>query len=405
MKEFLDTHGIPAPQPTNRDKLIASVRRNSRLASLEVSKRARQASSSAASGVSVASASVSSGASAAASSASSGASAAAGSVSSGASAAGAAASSAPAGVSDAIFDTWSESSLKEFFDKHGIKVPQGSRRNEMVALARKHSASLGGSATSVASSLSGSGASALGAATSKAGNAAGQATDAASSSAEDAFDATIDTWSDSRLKGFLDSRGVPVPQGGKRDELLAKARLNKHKATTGWSAWTFDTWSKENLQKYLSANGKKAKKNTGATRDELMKQVQDAYSSASKSGGSSYASITSYLASSTDAAKDNSFDTWSDSDLKSYLDSYGVPNYQGSTTDELRAMAKKQGNYFRYGTSTPSGTMYERLMGSAQWLYHQFMGGAAQGSATGQQYASEASKSAASATGSVKSEL
>lgn len=52
----------------------------------------------------------------------------------------------------------------------------------------------------------------------------------------------------SRLKAYLDSRGVPVPQSGRRDELLATVRLNKHKAATDWSAWTFDTWTIDNLK-------------------------------------------------------------------------------------------------------------------------------------------------------------
>lgn len=48
LKEWLDTHGIPAPQPTTRDKLIASVRRNARTASLKMSDTAASASKSAA---------------------------------------------------------------------------------------------------------------------------------------------------------------------------------------------------------------------------------------------------------------------------------------------------------------------------------------------------------------------
>ena len=65
---------------------------------------------------------------------------------------------------------------------------------------------------------------------------------------EDAFNSVVGTWSDSRLKAFLDARGVPVPQSGKKDELIAQVRLNKHKAASGWSAWTFDTWTTENLK-------------------------------------------------------------------------------------------------------------------------------------------------------------
>lgn len=55
------------------------------------------------------------------------------------------------------------------------------------------------------------------------------------------------------MKEYLDSRGVPVPQNGKRDELLAKVRLSKHKAATGFGAWTFDTWTYDNLKYFLTS--------------------------------------------------------------------------------------------------------------------------------------------------------
>ena len=362
LKEYLDARGYPVPQPGTRDKLVASVRRNSRLASLNLQAAASSASAS---------------------------------VSSGASAASASAASAQASLSDLIFDAWSDSKIKEWLDENGVPVPQGSKKNELIALARKHKASL------LSTQATDSAASAFGAATSSAGNQYAKATDSASLMADEAFQSTVDTWSDSRLKAYLDSRGVPVPQGGKRDQLLASVRLNKHKAATGYSAWTFDTWTKDNLRKYLDTNSKKAKKNAQASRDDLVKQAQDAYSSASKSGGSSYASVTSYLAQQTDAVKDSTFDTWSDSDLKSYLDSYGVKNYQGSTTNQLRAEAKKQATYFRYGTSSPSGTIFERINEGFQWLLSQFQGGAAQGSLAAESAASRA----AASTASVRKEL
>jgi len=89
--------------------------------------------------------------------------------------------------------------------------------------------------------------------------------------------------------------------------------------------------------------------------------------------------VTSYLASATDAAKDTTFDTWSDSDLKSYLDSYGVPAYQGTTTNELKAMARRNANYFRYGTSTPQGTVLAKLQEYGQWVLDQLKIGASSG--------------------------
>lgn len=202
LKAWLDERGIPVPQPTTRDKLIASVRRNAHVAS----KNAKG-------GVKGAASSVSS-----------------------------AGSQASANVTEAIFDSWSDSRIKEWADKNGIKVPQGSTRNELLALARKNKASLTGE------DLSSSAAGAYGAATSKVGEKAAHATDAVKQTVEDAFNGAIGTWSDSRLKAFLDARGVPVPQSGKRDELVAEVRRNRHKAANSNSAWTFDTWSTENLR-------------------------------------------------------------------------------------------------------------------------------------------------------------
>ena len=133
------------------------------------------------------------------------------------------------------------------------------------------------------------------------------------------------------------------------------------------------------IRKWLSTQNNKVAKKSGASRDDLLKQAQDSYYRASKAGGSNYASVTSYLASATDAAKDSTFDTWSDSELKSYLDSYGVPNYQGSTSNELKAMARRNANYFRYGTTTPQGSIFARLQNGAQWFLDQFKIGAASG--------------------------
>ena len=198
LKEFLDERGVPVPQPSTRDKLIASVRRNSRLSAQSMKDASASASASA--------------------------------------------NSAKQSLSDALLDSWSDSQIKDWADKNGIKVPQGSKRNELIALAKKHRSQLTGD------TVKDSAASVMGAATSKAGNQFAKATDDASLKTQETFDAAVESWSDSRLKAFLDARGVPVPQGGKKDELVKQVRLNANKASTGWSAWTFDTWSTENLK-------------------------------------------------------------------------------------------------------------------------------------------------------------
>lgn len=188
------------PQPSTRDQLIASVRRNGRLASLQAKRKAATASKSA--------------------------------------------DQAQSTLSEALFNAWSEADLKKFLDQHGVHIPYGSTRNELIALAKKNRASL----ISQASTASQTAAELLGAATSRAGNQYAKATDDASLRAHHAFDSAVESWSNSRLKAFLDARGVPVPKANKRDQLLAKVRANRHKAATQWNAWTFETWHTEQLK-------------------------------------------------------------------------------------------------------------------------------------------------------------
>jgi len=359
LKKWLDERGIPVPQPTTRDKLIAHVRRNSRLASLKL----KQAQASSAKS----------------------------------------AEAAKESVTNAIFNSWSDSKLKQWCDQNGIKVPQGATRNELLALARRHKAYL--SDDTISASMS----SYYTSATDTIGSVYSKATDATSGTSKAVFDKAIETWSDSRLKAYLDSRGVPIPQSGKRDEVIALVRLHRHKAATGYGAWTFDTWTFQNLRKLVEDETKKygskassatssvenkaseslsstaseasgsaasvvdkAATATATTREELIAQVKNIYEQAKLSGGSSYASLTSAMARATDSAKQSTFETWSESELKKYLDSYGIKTYQGSTLNELIADARRAQQLFLYGTTTPSQGMYQRLKNGMGYLYNQF---------------------------------
>lgn len=151
-------------------------------------------------------------------------------------------------------------------------------------------------------------------------------------------------------------------------------------------SWVYNTnlTARNYLSNYGDKTAKQAAAKKDATRDDLVKYAQDSYASASKSGGKSYASVTSALAAATDYVKDTTFDTWTDSDLKAYLDSYGVPVPQGTKTEELKAMARRQSTYFRYGTSSPSGTLLAKIQNGAQWLLDQVKLGAASGRKEGE---------------------
>ncbi|OBT61896.1 hypothetical protein VE03_08749 [Pseudogymnoascus sp. 23342-1-I1] len=333
LKEWLDTHGIPAPQPATRDKLIASVRRNSRLATLKAQSSMTAAQKEA--------------------------------------------QKLADSISDSIIANWDDSKIKEWADKNGVKVPQGSKHAELLAILRKHRARL------LDDTLSATAASGYGAATSKAGNQWAKATEDAQLKAQEAFDAAIAGWSETRLKAYLDARGVPVPQSGKKDDLVAAVRKHAHKAASGYNAWTYDTWTFDNLKKWLTSTGdkqaKKAANKAGATRDDLLTAAQAYYNSASAASGASFATVTSYLAAATDSAKASTFDTWSDSELKAYLDTFGVPVPQGSTTNELRAWARNQANWFRHGTTTPQGTLLAKLKETFDWAYNQIVVGVKNG--------------------------
>ncbi|RCI14207.1 hypothetical protein L249_5948 [Ophiocordyceps polyrhachis-furcata BCC 54312] len=355
LKSWLDTHGFPAPQPSSRDRLIASVRRNSRIAYLKAQVQAAGARASA--------------------------------------------REAYASMTDAIIDTWSESKLKEFCDKNGVSVPQGTRVNELRALIRKHRAE------ALSEGVGANAASAFGAATSRAGNEYAKATDDASAAVEDAFNYAAGVWSESRLKAYLDARGVPVPQNSNVDTLRALARKHAHKAAGGLGAWTLDDFSRENLRQYLKQHGDDAAKAAAdqkdASRDALVGAAQSVYSSASAAGGATFASVTSAIASATAAAKQSTFDAWTDTDLKAYLDSYGVSVPQGSNLEQLKAMARKQATYFKYGTSTPSETFFAKMGDTARqgwnWVVQQLELGsqAAQQKAAGAESAAKAKVSEA----------
>jgi Putative nuclear envelope organisation protein len=139
-----------------------------------------------------------------------------------------------------------------------------------------------------------------------------------------------------------------------------------------------------------------------ATREDLMRNAQDSYAKASKAGGSSYASVTSYLAQATGAVKDTTFDKWSHSELKSYLDSYGSSISPDSSVNELREAAIRNAQYFHQGSiATPQDMIFTRIKQAAHWLLNQLRIGASSGRAQGWDTPGRAKETAAHTTTSI----
>jgi len=87
------------------------------------------------------------------------------------------------------FFRWSDSDLKAFADKNNIPVPQGSKKNQLVALLRKNAHALTG--TPIDQKASKTAASAFGAATSNAGNIWNKVSTLFVQKKDEAFDAVV----------------------------------------------------------------------------------------------------------------------------------------------------------------------------------------------------------------------
>jgi hypothetical protein len=151
LKSFCDYHGIPAPQPRTRDSLLTTARQNYQAVAEKTNEYYHY-------------------------------------------------------PGDWLFQTWTDSDLKTWLDERGIPVYQGTKRNELIARVRRNSRIASNSLSAWSSSIAA----------------------ASSSATQTVADAVFDTWSDSQLKKWADERGVKVPQGSKRNELLALVRRQNH---------------------------------------------------------------------------------------------------------------------------------------------------------------------------------
>jgi hypothetical protein len=235
LKAWCDERGINVPQPNKRDSLIASVRRNSYVASSNFASYTSSAASVAA--------------------------------------------SATQALSDALLDSWSDSQIKEWADKNGIKVPQGSKRNELLALARKHRAKLSGD------NISASAASAYGAATSSAGNQYASATDGAGNAGN--FLYGYFDWATSQLGLAASSASSSGSSAGKSltGAAATKASRSASSASSAWSSLSSaaSSASSSASKKASKSGSKEAQKAGDAAAESVSKgkhRVQEAYQKA-----------------------------------------------------------------------------------------------------------------------------
>lgn len=251
-------------------------------------------------------------------------------------------------IRDDVFNNWSASQLKAWADSHGLQAPQPSKTDEVVRFARRNKKLLQDDINEYTKRASENATPYI----NKASDQISQTSKDVSQAGRDFFDASVAKWSDSRLKGFLDARGIQIGPKTSREKLVDLVQKNKNKVIkdTNLGPWSFDAWSTEELQNWLKEQGKKA----DGQREQLVETAQDYLNRAKDAGSGQYNAIVQSLQNSVDQYKQVSFDKWSDSDLKAYLDTYGVKTYQGSKRNELIAHARSQYRLFTRGAD-PDG--------------------------------------------------
>lgn len=307
LKSWLDTHGVPAYQGSARNELIAQLRRKSYLGKLnlmsgyyesedKINKKMTEA-------------------------------------------------------ERTLFDKWSDSLLKEYLDERGISVPQGSKRAELEALARRgryvaeQKAQKGSDeAQKVMQAVK----SQMNAATTSAGNAWAGATGAVQDRADAVKEDVFSMWSSSALKEFLDERGVKVPQGSKQNELIALARKHRFDARQQADKHIkaaqamFEGWSTNDLMAWANDQKIKVSKRAQSNRDELVKEVKKNYATVAESSSDAAAELQDKAK----HIKQWAIDTWSDSEISGYL------HHFEETVPETRAAAVERAKlYARYWTN------------------------------------------------------
>lgn len=292
LKKWLDERGIPVPQGSKRNELIATVRKNSR--TLYV--KGQQARDNLQKTYDISKEDI---------------------------------FDKAGKIRENVFDDWSNSELKYWADSHGIPVPQNSQKDEVLAIVRRNRQLL---YNDYEDSF-----------TTKKKNHVPfikQAEDLA----DQAFTEASKLWSESRLGSFLESRKIETPEGASKDDLLKLVNRYRNAAGSQWDS-LFESWDQKKLEKWLSEQGQAAK----GTHDQLVKEASKYLDQAQHVLGAKYDVLSADLDKQYKEAKKTSFSEWSDSDLKAYLDTYGIPTYQGSTRNELLSKARKNLGLFTRG--------------------------------------------------------
>jgi len=147
------------------------------------------------------------------------------------------------------------------------------------------------------------------------------ATLAAQATADSWFGTAVyDKWHETELERWLNDYGIPHPTPSDRKNLQKTVKANwNDKVVT-----PYNNWDAQTLTNYLTLKGQQAKKGTEKDVKSLAEQVKEYWGETEDSANQAYGSVKEWI-----------FDTWSDSQLKAFADKNGIPVPQPRQRDSL----------------------------------------------------------------------
>lgn len=159
--------------------------------------------------------------------------------------------------------------------------------------------------------------------------------------------AAYNKWHETELERWLSDHDVPYPTPADRKQLEKLVSEN-------WDTWVstpYKNWDAAQLSEYLKQKGIETKDSAGATKDSLLSQVQSTWYESEDKAQGAWASV-----------KDWILDTWTDSQLKSFCDYHGIPVPQPRQRDTLLQKA-------RSAYQTAAEKAGETVAYPGNWLY------------------------------------
>merc|ERR1712032_1542839 len=154
-------------------------------------------------------------------------------------------------------------------------------------------------------------------------------------------------WHETELERWLSDHNIPYPAASDRKDLenLVKNNWNDKVVTP------YNSWDTQTLQNYLTVKGQQAKKGTEKNKDSLAQQVKDYWTETEESANQAYGNVRDWI-----------FDSWTDSQLKAFADKHGIPVPQPRERDSLLRAVRE--NY-----QSAANKISENAQYPGDWLY------------------------------------